>query len=189
MTQPRLPDHMNYARAMQQGLPQLHTSIISQAEVKTRQILIDKDGTTEHYPMAYLSEQEITTKVMLAIQLIGDDATDRPSSFRFLGAKKLQRGATILVLATKEAAAWLKQDSKMAKFMEFLGGSTSCFRLQNFLVLGMFVPITFDNSTQSLRDIEQMAALNPGDIILAKWIKLPNRWAYGQQTGHMIVAL
>lgn len=168
-------DHTSYARATQHGLPQSHALIISQAEVKTQQILIDKDTATDHYPMACLSEKEIIMKATLAIQLMGDNATDRPSSFRFLGAKKLQRGAAILVLATEEAAAWLKQDAKMSKFMEYLGGSASCFRLQNFPVLGMYVPITFDNSTHSLRDIEQTAALNSGDTISAKWIKPPNR--------------
>lgn len=126
---------------------------------------------------------------MLAIQLMGDKATDRPTSFRSLGAKKLQCGITILVLLTEEAAAWLRQDRKRAKFMEFMDGSALCFQLQSFPVLGTFVPITFDSSTQSLQDIQQMAALNQGDIISAKWIKPPSQQASSQQTGHMILVL
>ncbi len=89
-TQATLLYRLNYAKAAQRGLPHSHTSIISQAKLKTQQILVDKNKATNHYLMVYLSEKEIVVKVALAIQLMGDKATDRPTSFRFIGAKKMQ---------------------------------------------------------------------------------------------------
>lgn len=68
----------------------MHASVISQAKLKTRQILVNKDEVMNHYPMACLLEKEIVAKAAMAIKLMGDEATDRPSSFRFLGAKKMQ---------------------------------------------------------------------------------------------------
>lgn len=104
--------------------------------------------------MNFLTEKQIIVKVDMAIQLMGSDADNKPTSFRFLGAKKLQKGVAVLVLLTEEAMMRLKQEEKMVNFMENLGGSTSCFPLKKFIVLAMFVPTTFDNSTLVLHDLK-----------------------------------
>lgn len=180
---------LNYTQAMQQGLNQVHASVISQVELKTWQIIVDKEITTNCYPMACLSEKEIVAKVIMGINLIGDLAQDRLADFCFSGAKKLCRGAVILVLSTEEAAMWIKREEKMGKFMETLGGSTFCFHLQNYPVLTIFIPTTFDNNNLALQELEHMTNLKQGNIVLAKWIKPPHRCNSRQQSGHMILVL
>lgn len=119
----------SYAQATRTNVPTEHTPNIDSTAIKAWQILIDKDTETGHYPMAFLTEKQIITKAEMAITQMGETAKDKPEGFKFLGTKKLRRGAAILVLSKEEDATWLKQDEKMKSFMSHLGLSASCYRL------------------------------------------------------------
>lgn len=142
-----------------------------------------------HYPMAFLTEKQIITKAEMAITQMGETAEDKPKGFKFLGTKKLRRGAAILVLLKEEDATWLKQDEKMKSFMSHLGLSTLCYRLQTYPILTTFIPLTFDSNTIALRRIEDDIGLQKGTIVSANWIKPPSKRSKDQTCGHMIFTL
>ncbi len=119
----------SYTQATRTKVPSEHIPTIDSTSIKARQILIDKDPETGHYPMVFLTEKEIITKVEMAIMQMGETAKDKPEGFKFLGTKKLKQGAAILVLSKEEDTAWLKCDEKMKSFMSHLGLNASCYRL------------------------------------------------------------
>jgi hypothetical protein len=180
---------LNYAQATKTNLPMQHAPIIDQTAIKARQILIDKETETGHYPMAFLTEKEIIAKAKMAIDLMGKEADDRPEGFKFLGTKKLKRGTAILILSKEEDAKWIKQKDKMDSFMSHLGMNTSCYQLRTYPVLTTFVPLTFEGNNIALRRLEEDAGLLNGQIASANWIKPPNKRKKDQMCGHMILTL
>lgn len=179
----------SYAQATRTNVPTEHAPNIDSTTIKAWQILIDKDTETGHYPMAFLTEKQIITKAEMAITQMGEIAEDKPEGFKFLGTKKLRRGAAILVLSKEEDATWLKQDEKMKSFISHLGLSASCYRLRTYPIFTTFVPLTFDSNTIALRRIEDNIGLHKGTIVSANWIKPPSKRSKDQTCGHMIFTL
>ena len=77
-----------YAVAAQTQVPTVHAAVVSKGETSNKQILIQKDPNTTDNVLDNLTERDLIMKANTAIDLMGIEATDAPTSIAFIRAKK-----------------------------------------------------------------------------------------------------
>ena len=160
--------------------------LLNDRDRKSRQILISFNSVEEN---ATLNTSLVDLKDK-ANRIIADmsDPT-RPDLVQVDNVSRTQGGSLLLLLNSKEAAAWLKDPVKEYNFLDkFAVGSS--IRNRDFNVLLRWVPIIFGpEDRMNHREIEEGNELPAHSIQKARWIKPINRRKVGQSRAHIILTL
>ena len=118
-----------------------------------------------------LLEDKMLQKVHMSVDLMGEEAADRPDEMIFTKSKKLRDNQIILELNGMEAADFLKQPLIMKLFLTRFHSPTA-YQLSGLPVLVENVPISFNPAAkEEVENTEQRNNLPKGAIIAAKYIK------------------
>lgn len=178
---------MTYASITQQYIPPVHETAISRGETSDKQLIIQKDPNATDNALNNLTEKDLVAKANTALDLMGTDASNKPSDTNFVGAKKLRNGNVIYQLNSKEAANWLKQLDTQKAFIANYGGTTN-IRNKLYHVIAEFVPTSFDAGTPYAHaKAEKNSSLNPDSIAFSKYIKPPHLRNDNQKAAHAII--
>lgn len=183
------PQYRTTATYAQAHLPAEHTTTLARINIRQKQVLIDKAPGTSTNGLETLTEEELVKKAKTALTMMGLEAGDAPEGTRFRGARKLKNGGIIYEMETAEAAAWLKGNDVMDRFIAKYGGK-SIIKNRAFTVVIEYVPVTIDleeNPQDTYHILEKANNLQPLSILNAKWIKPPYRRTRGQRTAHLIM--
>jgi len=142
--------------------------VLGDMERKAKQILIDtfdEEGTNT----LEKSQLELVDKANEVISKLTD--ASKPEKARVDSAIKTKKGAILLTLNSKEAAAWIREpEIEMAFADSFAKGAH--IRDREYSLVLPSVPLTFepDNETH-LREVEEVNSLPYRAIRKARWIK------------------
>jgi hypothetical protein len=122
-------------------------------------------------------------KAIVALDLMGLQAEDKPEGTRFVGVSKLNgAGGVMYEMDSEEAAEWLKGGNVMKAFIAKMG-STADYKAQTYEVVVDWVPTTLDvGQMGALELIEQASGLQAATIREARWIKPVHLRTPGQKT-------
>ncbi|KAJ7187279.1 hypothetical protein C8R46DRAFT_827697, partial [Mycena filopes] len=88
-----------------------------------------------------------------------------------------------------KTAGWLKQEEIMKQFISALGG-TCVYKPRRVEMVAEMVPIELPiESPGTWRVVEAESGLKAGDIVAAKWLKLPSRRSPNQRVAHVVLEL
>jgi uncharacterized membrane-anchored protein YhcB (DUF1043 family) len=101
--------HTTYATITQQNMPTALATVVTRGETTDKQMLIQTDLNNANNTLNSLTEKELVTKANTALDLMGIEATNRPTDTSFIGAKKLRNSNILYQLNTQDAENWFKQ--------------------------------------------------------------------------------
>ncbi|KAF8511470.1 hypothetical protein JB92DRAFT_3118072 [Gautieria morchelliformis] len=165
----------------------LQCSMLMKCELRARQILVDKVPNAPEHQTYRLSEPDILSQANQAIEALEwDDEQEKP---KVVGIQRLPTSGYLLEFNTEEAAE-LFQEQQRAERLLTLFDQTSMIKPTSYTIIVEFVPVRFEPSAQSnLDDVENLNALEKGNILAARWIKPTERRSDRQTTAHLILQL
>ncbi|PVF91231.1 hypothetical protein CPB86DRAFT_677478, partial [Serendipita vermifera] len=93
-------------------------------------------------------------------------------------------GQILIEMHSQEAAEWIRKPNNMTKFLETFNPD-AFYKPRVYPVVLLFVPIDFNlGTTESLRELEEVAGCKEGDLISARWIKSPEKRHSKQKSAH-----
>jgi hypothetical protein len=184
--QPATTTYNTYTTVAQQNMPTALATIVTRGETSNKQMLIQTNPNNTDNALNSLTEKELVTKANTALDLMGIEATDRPTDTTFIGAKKLRNGNILYQLNTQEAVNWFKlPDVKRAFTAKF--DSTSNIQNKLFYIIAEFIPTTFEEgSSFTHARIESDSTLAENTIAYSKYIKPAHLRTAGQKVAHVV---
>ena len=122
---PAITTPLLYAAAVATQLTKpMHMEAISRGDARDRQIVITL-VSVDVQPLKSLTEKEIIEKANLAITNMNIGVLTPPEGTKFIGARKLNSGDTILSTNSQEAGKWIRKKDVLKQFNEHFGSTTT----------------------------------------------------------------
>lgn len=181
---PAATDPTSYAAKLH--LPPIHAQVMRRAEEKSRQVMFTTAKGVESQGLSDQTPDVIMEKARVALKAMGALGPATPEDVEFMGVKVLTKGDIVFDLNSSHAADWLRKDTNKTNFIRGFG-AMSAIKDRELSVVVENVPISFYVSADSFLKIEKVNKLEPGTIVLGRWIKPPERRTTGQRTAFMIL--
>jgi len=184
-TQGQQPDTQQatpYKDALACPPPTADPKIAAKEGIRARQFLLDLRADC---PMRGLSQQEVLKLVNKATVSAG--ASGKQTKIRMV--ERLTNKGILGEFMHDEGAKWFRNPNNTDDFLEALGtdGRGASVRARMFSVIVFFCPLMFDTEdTDEL--VETNSFLQREDIKRVRWVKNPERRAWGQRFAHLMIS-
>lgn len=189
-SQARTPQIPTYATVTQAHTPPKHSEVLAKAQGRERQVLVDWEERAGDEATNSMTEKELVKKANTTIELMGIEAEDRPNQGEmFVGAQRLQKGGILYLMASTEAAEWIRKSDVKTAFLRHFGGPAR-IRDRGHDIILEYVPTLFDPySALAHREIEALNGLPDREILAARWLKDVSKRSPGQRTAFAILTV
>ena len=179
----------SYAAIASRQIDPAHADVIARSANAEKQILILANKTNPEAPPSDLTEKDLVTKANLALELMDDPGTNKPTAITFIAAKKLQNDNVLYQLNSPQAAKWLRNPKVQATFLQSYS-STAHIRNKLYHVIVEFAPTSFlADSPQAHTTLERNNPISPSSVVWSKFVKPPHLRTPNQKSAHIILGL